>query len=54
MYKIKNGLMYEDGKKRFALGQSYYPSFHPSKYPVLPDGDRMGEMGISISFISSS
>lgn len=44
MYKIKNGLLYEDGKKKFPLGQSYYPSFHPSKYPVMPDGDRMGEM----------
>ncbi len=44
MYKIKNGLMYEDEKKRFALGQSYYPSFHPSKFPVMPDGDRIGEM----------
>ncbi len=44
MYEIKNGILFKDGKATFALGQSYYPSFHPSKYPVMPDGDRMGEM----------
>ena len=44
MYQIKNSILYKDGKKTFALGQSYYPSFHPSKFPVPPDGDRIGEM----------
>ena len=44
MYSIKNGLMHDGEKKVFALGQSYYPSFHPSKFPVMPDGDRIGEM----------
>ena len=44
MYEIKNGILYHNGKKTFALGESYYPSFHPSKFPVPPDGDRMSEM----------
>ena len=44
MYKIENGILYKNGKKVFALGESYYPSFHPSKFPVPPEGDRMGEM----------
>ena len=44
MYEIKDGILNKDGKKVFALGQSYYPSFHHAKYPVPPTGDRMGEM----------
>ena len=44
MYEIKDGILYKDGKKTFVLGESYYPSFHPSKYPVPPEGDRIGEM----------
>ena len=43
-YFIKNGILHEDGKPRFALGASYYPSFLPSKYQVPADGDRVGEM----------
>lgn len=44
MYQIKKGKLYKDGKETFCLGQSYYPSFHPSKFPVPPEGDRQGEM----------
>ncbi|MBR2616418.1 MAG: beta-galactosidase [Clostridia bacterium] len=44
MYEIKNGILHKDGKGVFALGQSYYPSFHPSKFPVMPEDDRIGEM----------
>ena len=44
MYKLKNAMLYKDGKKLFVLGQSYYPSFHPCKFPVKPEDDRMGEM----------
>ncbi|MBR2634792.1 MAG: beta-galactosidase [Clostridia bacterium] len=44
MYEIKNGILQKEGKGVFALGQSYYPSFHPSKFPVPPEGDRIGEM----------
>lgn len=44
MYEIKKGILHKDGKPVFALGQSYYPSFHPAKYPVPPEGDRIGEM----------
>ena len=44
VYKIKNGILEKDGKKTLLLGQSYYPSFHPAKYPVPPEGDRIGEM----------
>ena len=43
-YQIKNGILHEDGRPVFALGASYYPSFHPAKYQVPPDGDRIGEM----------
>ncbi len=43
-YEIKNGILYVDGKARFAVGTSYYPSFHEGKYQVPPDGDRIGEM----------
>ena len=44
MYEIKNGILFENGRPTFALGESYYPSFHPSKFPVPPEGDRIGEM----------
>lgn len=44
MYKIQNSILEKDGRRIFALGQSYYPSFHASKFPVPPDGDRIGEM----------
>lgn len=43
-YKMQGGWLYRDGKKIFPIGQSYYPSFHYAKYPVPPEGDRMGEM----------
>ena len=44
MYQIKNSILERDGKKVLALGQSYYPSFHKAKFPVPPEGDRIGEM----------
>ena len=44
MYKIEKGKLYKNGKATFCLGQSYYPSFNPTKFPVPPEGDRMGEM----------
>ena len=44
MYKIINGILHENDRKVFAIGESYYPSFHKAKYPVPPDGDRIGEM----------
>lgn len=44
MYKIVNGILEKNNKKVFALGESYYPSFHKYKYPVPPEGDRIGEM----------
>ena len=44
MYKIVNGILEKNNKKIFALGESYYPSFHKYKYPVPPEGDRIGEM----------
>ena len=43
VYEMKNGGLYRDGKQVFPVGQSYYPSFHFAKYPVPPDGDRIGE-----------
>ena len=44
MYEIIKGILHRDGKPVFAIGQSYYPSFHHAKYPVPPEGDREGEM----------
>ena len=43
-YRISNGILEQDGKKVFAVGESYYPSFFFAKYPVPPEGDRIGEM----------
>jgi hypothetical protein len=43
-YSIVNGVLHHDGKPQFALGQSYYPSYHQQKVPVLESGDRIGEM----------
>lgn len=43
-YVIEKGKLICNGEPVFALGQSYYPSFHTAKYPVPPEGDRVGEM----------
>ena len=53
MYKIKNGILEENGKKIFAVGESYYPSFYPYKYPVPPEGDRVGEMKKDFAMMKS-
>lgn len=52
MYEIKKGILYKNGKKIYALGESYYPSFHPSKFPVSPEGDRIGEMKKDLRMMS--
>lgn len=44
MYQMKNGILYKDGKAQLGLGMSYYPSYHPKKFPVRPEDDRLGEM----------
>ena len=44
MYTLKKGILYKNGKKVFCTGISYYASYHKSKVPVPPEGDRMGEM----------
>ena len=44
MYQIKDCILYKNGKKTFVLGQSYYLSFHPCKFPVKSEDDRLGEM----------
>lgn len=42
MYTIKNGILYKDGVAHLAIGQSYYPSYHPQKVPMLEGaGDRL-------------
>ncbi|MDD3154563.1 MAG: beta-galactosidase, partial [Victivallaceae bacterium] len=43
-FHLKNGVLYWDGKAVLAIGQSYYPSFHPKKMPVPPDQDQYGQM----------
>lgn len=52
MYKVKNGILEKNGKKVFCIGQSYYPSFHHAKYPVPPEGDRIGEMEKDLRMMS--
>ncbi len=43
MYSIKNGVLYKDGRPTIGMGAGYYASFHRYKWPVPPDGDRVGE-----------
>ncbi|MBQ8309484.1 MAG: beta-galactosidase [Clostridia bacterium] len=52
MYRLKNGILYKNEKKTFGLGESYYPSFHPCKFPVPPEGDRIGEMKKDLAMMS--
>jgi len=44
MYKMKDGILYRDGKPTFGIGVSYYASFHPEKRTIPDDGDKIGEM----------
>jgi hypothetical protein len=48
MYHLKNGILYRDGKPVLALGLSYYPSYHPKKFPVLPGDDREGQLRLDM------
>lgn len=52
MYQLKKGILYQNGKRIFGLGESYYPSFHPCKFPVPPEGDRIGEMKKDLALMS--
>lgn len=54
MYEVNNGILYKNGKKTYVLGQSYYPSFHPCKFPVEPEGDRIGEMKKDLRMMSEA
>ena len=49
MYKIKNGILYKDGKKIFGLGAAYFASFHNKKMPVPPFMNQSYEMKKDIS-----
>lgn len=51
-YTIKNGIYMKDGKPVFALGVSYYASYHERKVPVPPEADRLGEAEADISDMS--
>ena len=44
MWKMINGLLYQDDKPVYGIGLSYYPSYREDKVPVPADGDRIGEM----------
>lgn len=44
MYELKNGVLYKDGKATMCLGLSYYPSYHPLKFPVKAEDDRSGQL----------
>ncbi len=54
MYKIENGILTKNKRKLFAIGESYYPSFHPCKFPVPPDGDRIGEMKKDLAMMAEA
>lgn len=47
-YTIENGIYKKDGKPVFALGVSYYPSYHERKVPVPPEADRIGEARLDL------
>lgn len=49
MYRLRNGILYQDGKAVFGIGSHYYPSYHPLKVPVPEWGDRSGEMKKDLS-----
>ncbi|MBR2339669.1 MAG: beta-galactosidase [Clostridia bacterium] len=53
MYSIKNGIMYKNGRPVIGIGVAYYASFNPYKYPVPPEGNRIGEMKEDIPHIAS-
>ena len=51
-YTIENGIYKKDGKPVFALGVSYYASYHERKVPVPPEADRFGELELDIRDMS--
>jgi hypothetical protein len=44
IFDVRNGILHQNGKPVFALGTNYYASYHPKKFPVLPENDRISEM----------
>lgn len=50
-HEMRNGIYYRDGKPTYALGVSYYPSFHFAKYQVPPEGDRLGQLLLDLKDI---
>jgi len=48
MYELKNGVLYKNGKAQMCLGLSYYPSYHPLKFPVKAEDDRIGGVKLDI------
>ncbi len=53
MYELKNGILHQDGQPKLGLGVSYFASYHPEKWPVAPDDDRMGQMTLDIREIAA-
>lgn len=47
-YTIEKGIYKKDGNPVFAVGVSYYASYHERKVPVPPEGDRIGELNKDI------
>lgn len=54
MYQLNNGILHKDGKPVLALGLSYYPSYHPKKFPVLPTDDREGQLKQDMSDMAAA
>ena len=53
-YSLKNGILYRDGKPTFAIGTSYYASYHPQKETVPAGGDKFGEMKLDVADIAAA
>ncbi len=54
MFEMKNGVLHKDGVPQLCLGLSYYPSYHPRKFPVRPEDDRIGELKKDIHDMAQS
>lgn len=52
MYTMKNGILFKNGKPQIGLGTSYFASYHPEKYPVAPEDNRLEQMKLDIRDIA--
>ena len=53
-YELKNGVLYLDGKPTFAVGTSYYASFHPEKRTEPEGTDPYPNMRLDVRDIAAA